>query len=300
MRGQPPRHMPNCSQPLGLSRLQEEPRGLFSAVCGVYCRRDLFLYDHEILHKWNDVELGVCILGKASCCLLPNNRWCSAVGVEQLVLSSWCWRGHPNPAAVIGQRARRERWSSLVTRHETTRVYLQLPAREELACTAARRPPLLCSTPPTFLTTAAVSLSVCLPAATRPAGFRTVPIVGAFAAEQAVNWSVTYRFSEVRSRPHPHKFFPGSIILFTFAPVPRPAEARLQLLLPRRVCYLLKQPAVSRPALKEPVPCLLLCRALGARYPTSGCAGRESSSSRHSKVRLLCFTHREEHYSPYS
>lgn len=88
---------------------------------------------------------------------------------------------------------------------------------------------------------------------------RRVHRVGAFAAKRAINWSVTYRSISPRYAAAHTNFSSGHIIP-AVDPVP-PAGctykvACLQLLLPLLVCHLLKRPAVSRPAPKDPVRCL--------------------------------------------
>ena len=127
---------------------------------------------------------------------------------------------------------------------------------------------LLCSAQPAFLTTAAVCLrSPCLCRIPRAASAAAHPVQRPSRRFRGrASLRLVCDVPLLRGTLPPAQIFPGGI--FTTAPATRLAVARLQLLLPLLVCHLLKRPAVSRPAPKDPVRCFS-CGPL-ARYTASG------------------------------
>ena len=201
-----------------------------------------------------------------------------------MVLSSWCLAGSCKRGGCDwAQRPHHLHPGPLLTRHETPRVYLLLPP--ECACLPAcllalllpGAASLLCSAQPAFLTTAAVCLrSPCLCRIPRAASAAAPPVQRPSRRFRGrASLRLVCDVPLLRGTLPSAQIFPEDI--FTTAPAPRLAVARLQFSLPLLVCHLLKRPAVSRPAPKDPVRC----------FPWRAIAlpGLQSSSSRHAKVK---------------
>jgi hypothetical protein len=226
---------------------------------------------HRVACAWEGILL----------CRANNRQGRMVSNTAQLVLAGSSERGACDWVAGAEQELQP---GPLLTRHETTRVYLL----------CSRLPVRLLAPPPGCRCCSALLLVHSCPRP-RPVYICRIPRA-AFAActvpspallrqsEPQADWSVTSRHKSSPRYARARTNFSAGIFARALHAGPCSSSAALLQLL---VCHLLKQPAVARPALEDPVCCLLLSRDLGARYSASGCL-LKSSSSRHSKVRLLC------------